>query len=144
MILFVLGSTEFELFLNRSTWLYLSLLPTRRDMTQGQWPEGRLRGGKGWTRAEARTLQDFAGHRLTYDVSLMNLGVYGPKLIYLTHKSGSNRKTKLKVRTWQIHLFSFVFMFIIWINQDIFLLKGRKFLYCIKAYIEPNSHLMGS
>ena len=33
-----------------------------------------IRGGKGRTRAEIRTLQDFAGHRLTWcNVSLMSL-----------------------------------------------------------------------
>ena len=45
------------------TW-YLSLSPTRQDLTQGQWPEGRLkwefRWGKGRERAKAWALLDFA------------------------------------------------------------------------------------
>ena len=57
---------------------YLSLPPTIQDLTQGQWPEGwlkvRIRGGEGLARAEARTLQDFAGHRLAQcNMSLMSL-----------------------------------------------------------------------
>ena len=44
---------------------YLSLPPTRRDLTQGQWPEGRLKEGikdsEGRARAEAQTLLDFLG-----------------------------------------------------------------------------------
>ena len=43
--------------------------PTRQDLTQGQWPEGRFKVGireaEGRARAEARTLLDFAGHQLT-------------------------------------------------------------------------------
>ena len=48
---------------------YLSLPPTRQDLTQGQWPESRpiveVREGRGRARAETRTLLDFADHRLT-------------------------------------------------------------------------------
>ena len=48
---------------------YLSLPPTRHDLTQGQKPEGRLkwgkRGGEGRERAETQTLLDYAAHRLT-------------------------------------------------------------------------------
>ena len=48
---------------------YLSLPPTRHDLTQGQKPEGRLkwgeRGGEGRERAETRTLLVCAAHRLT-------------------------------------------------------------------------------
>ena len=37
---------------------YLSLPPTRQDLTQGHWPEGRIkRGGGGRARAEARALE---------------------------------------------------------------------------------------
>ena len=47
---------------------YLSLPPTRQDLTQGQWPEDQLkmgiRGRKGRTPAEARTLLVFASHQL--------------------------------------------------------------------------------
>ena len=43
--------------------LYLSLPPTRQDLTQGRWPEGRFlwgfRGGEGWAQAEARALLDY-------------------------------------------------------------------------------------
>ena len=48
---------------------YLSLPPTKQDLTQGQWPEGRFivgfKGGECRARAETRTLMDYAGHRLT-------------------------------------------------------------------------------
>ena len=50
---------------------YLSLPPIGQDLTQGQWPEDQIkvgiRGeeGKDQAQAEAPTLLDFAGHRLT-------------------------------------------------------------------------------
>ena len=47
----------------------LSLTPTRQDLTQCQWPEGRLkvgiRGGENRAQAEAQTLPDITGHRPT-------------------------------------------------------------------------------
>ena len=70
---------------NEITWKkrYLSLPYTRQNLTQGQWPKGRIkvriRGREGRARAEARTLLDFAGHRLTLcNVSLMSLAGHGP------------------------------------------------------------------
>ena len=51
-------------------FVYLSLPPTRHDLTQGQKPEGRLkwgkRGGEGWERVETRTLLVYDAHRLTW------------------------------------------------------------------------------
>ena len=51
------------------TCRYLSLPPTRHDLTQGQKPEGQLkwgyRGGEGREGAETRTLLVCAAHRLT-------------------------------------------------------------------------------
>ena len=53
--------------------VYLSLPPTRQDLTQSQWPEGRIivgikgGGGRAWAeaRAEAQAEEDYAGHQLT-------------------------------------------------------------------------------
>ena len=61
-------------------WWYLSLPPTRQDLTQSQKPEGRLkwgfRGGKGLERAETRTLLVCAAHRPTKcNVGLMRQAV---------------------------------------------------------------------
>ena len=46
------GSQNSERVKNKGKW-YLSLPPTRQDLTHGQWPEGPLevviRGGEGWT-----------------------------------------------------------------------------------------------
>ena len=63
---------------------YLSLPPTKQDLTQGQWPEGRFivgvkrGGGRAW--AETRALRVYAGHRFTWcNVSLMSLAGHGPK-----------------------------------------------------------------
>ena len=69
--------------IHRLNW-YLSLPPTRQDLTQSQWPKGRfkmgIRRGESRARVEAQTLLNFAGHRLTYcHVSLMNLAGHGPK-----------------------------------------------------------------
>ena len=49
--------------------LYLSLSPTRQDLTQCQRCEGwlivRIRGGEGHAKVEAWTLLDYAGHQLS-------------------------------------------------------------------------------
>ena len=67
---------------HHSVW-YLSLPPTSRDLTQGQWPEGRLkvgmRAGGCRARAGARALLDYASHRPTScNVSLMSQTSHGP------------------------------------------------------------------
>ena len=61
-------------------FVYLSLPPTRHDLTHGQKPESRLkrgqRGGEGRERAETRTLLVYAAHRLTWcNVSLIRQAV---------------------------------------------------------------------
>ena len=42
---------------------YLSLLPTRQDLAQGQWLVGQFTGGEGQAWAESRALLDFTDHR---------------------------------------------------------------------------------
>ena len=58
-----------HIYISEDIICYLSLPPTKQDLTQGQWLEGRLivgiKGGAGRARAEALVLQDYAGHWLT-------------------------------------------------------------------------------
>ena len=63
-----IGSRTFVLLLLllKHATEYLSLPPTRHDLTQGQKPEGQLKWGRGGReRAETRTLLVCAAHRLT-------------------------------------------------------------------------------
>ena len=64
----------------------ISLPLTRQDLTQSQWPEGRLkvgiRGGEDRTRAEVRNLLDFAGHRQPLgNVSLFSLACWSTQTL---------------------------------------------------------------
>ena len=62
-------STPCAVFSTQVRSRYLSLPPTRQDLTQSQWPEGRtivgVKGGGGLIRAETQALLDYAGHPLT-------------------------------------------------------------------------------
>ena len=67
--------------------VYLSLPPTRQDLTHGQRPEGQfivgVKGEVDRARAETRNLLYYAGHRLIeYNVSLMSLARHGLKREY--------------------------------------------------------------
>ena len=69
-----------RIYVETNTSVYLSLPPTRQDLTQGQKTEGRLKwgwkGGEGRERAETRTLLVYAAHRLTWcNVSLVRQAV---------------------------------------------------------------------